>query len=395
MNILLLCDEYPPGLHGGIGSATKLLAEHLVLLGHRVIVAGLYPAIRLKERQHYTANGVEVWKIPYSASLQPLLQLLSKKYLNHLPAGYIARQFKAYNQFLNQLIADYQIDIVEIPDFQEVFFNTLSRSLAYQLSAPYVVKTHGSYAYLASLRQQRMPAALLRKEQQLFNQAKAIIAPSAFSKQQVLNLYGLPTDKVQVIYNGVAIDATLPANGVSSKSVVFCGSLVEGKGIFDLIRAWNLVHAQAPSLVLDVFGKYQPAIYQQLQQELQSGARASVQFHGHVAKEVINQYYANAMVTVLPSYFETFGMTAAEAMSQGSPVIFTERATGPELITDGVTGILVNPQDHQQIAGQILKLSRNEQQRQALAQAGRASVAERFAIEKIAAAHVQFYSSIL
>ena len=42
MNILLLCDEYPPGRHGGIGTAVQLLARALVREGHKVVVAGFY-----------------------------------------------------------------------------------------------------------------------------------------------------------------------------------------------------------------------------------------------------------------------------------------------------------------------------------------------------------------
>ena len=42
MNILYLCDEYPPGRHGGIGTSVRLLARQMAKMGHHVVVAGLY-----------------------------------------------------------------------------------------------------------------------------------------------------------------------------------------------------------------------------------------------------------------------------------------------------------------------------------------------------------------
>jgi len=42
MNILYICDEYPPGKHGGIGTAVQLLARTMVQRGHNVVVAGFY-----------------------------------------------------------------------------------------------------------------------------------------------------------------------------------------------------------------------------------------------------------------------------------------------------------------------------------------------------------------
>lgn len=395
MNILFLCDEYPPGLHGGIGSSTKLLAEQIAALGHKVFVAGLYPSIRLKKREEYTENKVKVFKIPYSETLQPLLKLLSKRHLNRLPAAYIGHQFKAYLSFLNQLIAEHHIDIVEIPDYQESFYNTFSRYYEYQLDVPYVVKTHGSYAYLSYLKKESINADLLKKETTLLHHASGIIAPSQFSKKLVLQLYPLMPEKVKVIYNGVLIEEVHSLAPSMDKSVVFCGSLVKSKGIFDLISAWNLVNAELPDLYLDIFGKYKPSVFQQLQKALTPSARAKVRFHGHVEKELLNTYYANALVTVIPSYFETFGMTAVEAMVFGSPVIFTREATGPELIEDGVTGILVDPRDERAIAMQILQLSRDQVKRKKLADAGQKRVREKFDIRKIAEDHINLYRSML
>src|ERR1700761_2211403 len=61
MNILFICDEYPPGRHGGIGTMTRALARGLVAEGHQVLVAGLYPP-GYGEKDYEEDKGVKVWR---------------------------------------------------------------------------------------------------------------------------------------------------------------------------------------------------------------------------------------------------------------------------------------------------------------------------------------------
>src|ERR1700722_12606086 len=61
MNILYLCDEYPPGVCGGIGIATQSIARSLVKKGHNVVVAGFYDR-DYGEKNEFTDNGVKVYR---------------------------------------------------------------------------------------------------------------------------------------------------------------------------------------------------------------------------------------------------------------------------------------------------------------------------------------------
>src|SRR5476651_1059807 len=61
MNILYLCDEYPPGHHGGIGTSVQLLARELVKQGHKVIVAGLY-SLGYGGENKYEDEGVKIYR---------------------------------------------------------------------------------------------------------------------------------------------------------------------------------------------------------------------------------------------------------------------------------------------------------------------------------------------
>ena len=61
MNILYLCDEYPPGRHGGIGTAVQLLAREMVQQGHKVIVAGFYEW-GYGQKDEFEDMGVKVYR---------------------------------------------------------------------------------------------------------------------------------------------------------------------------------------------------------------------------------------------------------------------------------------------------------------------------------------------
>ena len=66
MNILYLCDEYPPGQHGGIGTSVRSMARELVKQGHRVVVAGLYSP-GYGGADEFVDNGVKVYRFQAAA----------------------------------------------------------------------------------------------------------------------------------------------------------------------------------------------------------------------------------------------------------------------------------------------------------------------------------------
>jgi glycogen synthase len=61
MTILFICNEYPPGKSGGIGSMTRVLARAMVKAGHQVLVAGLY-AHGYGQKDYEEDQGVKVWR---------------------------------------------------------------------------------------------------------------------------------------------------------------------------------------------------------------------------------------------------------------------------------------------------------------------------------------------
>ncbi len=111
--------------------------------------------------------------------------------------------------------------------------------------------------------------------------------------------------------------------------------------------------------------------------ELVAGAPPQVQFVGRLSREALPDFYRNARFLVVPStWYECFGIVAAEAQGYGCPVIASRIGGLPEVVQDGVTGLLAEPGDPQSLASamgrlwnspaEVVAMSRNAQRRSQL-----------------------------
>ena len=104
---------------------------------------------------------------------------------------------------------------------------------------------------------------------------------------------------------------------------------------------------------------------------------------------------SSAAAGIFPSYSECFAFAPLEAMAAGCPVIYTERFSGPELITHGINGFLINPDDPVQMAEKMSSLIQNEILRKKFSVNGRKTVEEHFHIDKSVHDHLRFYEKVI
>jgi len=111
-------------------------------------------------------------------------------------------------------------------------------------------------------------------------------------------------------------------------------------------------------------------------------------------ESVLFPLIAGAEVCCFPSYSEAFALTPLESMAIGKAVIFTKRSSGPEAIEDGVSGLLCDPSDPQDIADKIMFCFDHPAQANQMAQAGQRRVGECFGYEKWLFENSSFYKSL-
>jgi glycosyltransferase involved in cell wall biosynthesis len=140
--------------------------------------------------------------------------------------------------------------------------------------------------------------------------------------------------------------------------VLFAGRLEIRKGLEVLLRAAPLVIAQVPNVRFVLAGGSHPTLpVARLESLIDSlGVRGNLELLGHVPRSEIYSWFNRATLCAMPSYYETFGLTALEAMSAGLPVVATKVNGLSEVVEDGISGLLVPPGDATALAEAITRL---------------------------------------
>ena len=195
-----------------------------------------------------------------------------------------------------------------------------------------------------------------------------------------------------VIYNGVDLARLRPAPdkaaakeafGIRADSAVIgsVGSLCEQKGQSHLIRSLPLIRRRVPEACLLIVGSGPDSTaLSDLAREL--GCANAVQFLGE--RDQIAECLHAMDVFALPSTDEGFGLAIVEAMACGVPVVASSAGGVPEVIVDGVSGLLVPPADQAAIAGAVLRILDSGDLAKTLAAEAARVVQEKFAITKVA-----------
>ena len=202
---------------------------------------------------------------------------------------------------------------------------------------------------------------VLALERRVFAQTPQIVAIAKIGRSEIANLYGVPPERLAVVYNGVDLGRFHPANrsrfrgdaraeaGLPSSAftALFVGSGFARKGLATAIEAIAAFPDRESRLV--VVGKGDPQPYQAI--AARSGVGARIVWLG--ARSDLERWYAAADIVVLPSRYEPFGNVHLEALASGLPVVASARAGGAEVITEGVNGAVVDPVDSRAVTAAL------------------------------------------
>lgn len=196
-------------------------------------------------------------------------------------------------------------------------------------------------------------------------------------------------DNIVVIPNPIYVYPE-HASSCSSKQVIAVGRYTKQKGFDLLIEAWHLVYQRHPDWMLRIYGAGNPEVYKRLVSE--KGLNASV-FCEEAALDIYAKYNESS-IFVLSSRYEGLPLVLIEAMSAGLPSVAFACPCGPrDCITDGVDGLLVEPENTTKLADAICWLMENEEQRKQMGGAARHS-AVRFQEENIMHRWVELFDSL-
>jgi glycosyltransferase involved in cell wall biosynthesis len=197
----------------------------------------------------------------------------------------------------------------------------------------------------------------------------------------------LPAERIFVVASGIEVSA-LPKRSPAAGdpfTVLFLGNLIRTKGVFVLLEAAAKVVAAQPS-VRFIFAGDWPLQSDRVEAERfirERGLDQRVSFAGVVAGERKWQLLVDADVLAFPSYYplEAHPLVIVEALRAGLPVVSTKWAAIPEMIEDGVNGLLAIPQDVDDLAEKLLRIIRDPALRERMSRANRRRFDEFFTHE--------------
>lgn len=377
--IVMVSQDYPPAQSGGIATLTANAAAGLSARGHEVRVIA-------HTDQNPTVDLVgEVWLHRVSRATD-LGNLSEPPLATHIQARNVAVSTEI------QRISGYrEIDVVYGPIWDVEASNVLQ-------DTPLPVVTHVETTMAISCRvredwannegfQKLVARPLISAEGLLLEGSTAIHAISSAIASAVIDDYHLSRqERVAVIPLAIALPDDIVDRELVGQRVLFVGRLEPRKGIDTLLDIAPDLLDQFPNAVIDIAGNDQIPLgngstyrqqFELRHPEIDAGR---LRFHGVVDDDELDRLYRECDIFVAPSRYESFGLVYLEAMRFGKPVIGTRTGGVPEIIRDGIDGLLVEPNDAGDLRRALCELLGSQDRREQLGLAGRRRVLSDFTI---------------
>jgi glycosyltransferase involved in cell wall biosynthesis len=175
------------------------------------------------------------------------------------------------------------------------------------------------------------------------------------------------------------------------------GTVIERKGIRQLVEAMPQVIAGYPRARLISYGNdtidpgTRQSFTQVLRDRIPAGLADRMTFAGPVRRECLPQLMAKASVCIYPSHAEALPIAWVEGLAMGKAVIGARIGPGPEVIEDGISGILCDSHSPDSVATALLTVLRDRDLRVRLGAAARQRAEALFSLDKLVLENIAFY----
>lgn len=344
MHIAFLTPEYPHSKikhSGGLGTSIKNLVVALVEEGIRVTVF-IYGQ---PQAAVFEENGVVFHLIA------------NKKY--RFAKWFFYRKY--IQNYVNSVVKKDRIDLVEAPDWTGV-------TAFMRFDVPLIIRFHGSDTYFCHLEQRKQKFKNRLFETLAVRNAQGYIAPTKYAGEVSAELFGLHKEQIKTIHYG--LDLTQFNNEHPERFekglVLYIGTIIRKKGVFELPEIFNKVRNQFPEAKLVLIGGDSGDIatgnkstWELVKQQFHEEDLEQVSYLGKIPYNEVQDYIKKANVCVFPTYAETLGMVTIESMAMQKPVVNSNIGWAQELMEDKKSGFLVHPSHHEEYANRIVSILQN------------------------------------
>jgi glycosyltransferase involved in cell wall biosynthesis len=349
-HVLLVLDQFPKALGGGERAVLKL-AENLPKYGFRASILTFF----------VHPDCTDLVRLPCPIYVLPLKRTYGLKAIR---AAYALRQF----------LRTQRVRLVQ------TFFESSD------LWAGFVVKAMSD----ARLVWSRRDMGILRgRKHAVAYRLMARMPDAVFAVSERVRLHCIEVDRinperVETIYNGLDLahyrDSEISSVKAGQRVVTTVGNIRRVKGHDLMIRAAGILAPRFPEVTFSIAGGVLDQDYFAKLESLVNdlGLAGRFQFVGAVSD--LRKHLAAADIFVLPSRSEGFSNAIIEAMAAGLAVIATDVGGNAEAVEDGVSGVIVPPEDPDALAEAIAELLADPVRTRIMGSAGKAIAAKRFSV---------------
>lgn len=185
-----------------------------------------------------------------------------------------------------------------------------------------------------------------KNQRDSFNYLQGIFTMSKWLEEYLLNVEGMPKEKVHYIGGGMNLKRELVDSSYKEgNKILFVGRDFKRKGGEEVLKAFQVLHKKNPDIKLFIAG----SIKKEAEED-------GVIWLGNLPNYELYYYYNICDIFCLPSHFEAFGIAFVEALAFGLPCIARNAFEMPKLIDDGVTGILLKNNNIEELVDSIEKI---------------------------------------
>ncbi len=376
MKILMLGWEFPPYISGGLGTACYGLTKGMSRIGAQVLFVLPRPATGQAgshiqvlspsdlqainaasadipaDMPNVTIKTVDALLQPYTGQAQHARHLADLQAIQqaglpageHQPAefvdlppsaahyhGDLLKEVRRYAHLVTSLARQYTFDIIHAHDWMTY---PAGLALAKATKKPLVVHIHSTEFDRSG---RHVNQAVYDIERQGMHAAQRVIAVSHLTKSICTARYGIPADKVEVVYNAI-LNGHQPLDGhritiaKGEKIVLFLGRITMQKGPEYFLAAAKKVLGVMENVKFIMAGSGDMT-RRTIELAAAMGIGHKVLFPGFLRGQDVEKVYRMADLYVMPSVSEPFGIAPLEAMSNDVPVIISKQSGVSELLT--------------------------------------------------------------
>lgn len=209
--------------------------------------------------------------------------------------------------------------------------------------------------------------------------SERIIAPSGYTKQDLIDNFGVREDKIKVVHEGIKYENELgnilkkdsskkekayerlsgKYEDLNQEFIFYTGVWRYHKNIEGLLKGFKLLSKKEKNTQLVLGGGRKGKDITRIKNKISElGLEEKVFLPGFLSEEDLKLFYRAASVFVLPSFYEGFGLVALEALSQGTPVCCSNAGPLPEILKEAA--LYFNPEEPSEIADKVETILKND-----------------------------------